>query len=371
MSIWYNLVKTEVNLKILTQNYLFFKKQAKNPIPVIKADAYGHGLVPVALSLSRAGASAFAVGSVEEGAVLRLAPFEGEIISLLGPVLKEDYELILEHRIIPFVYNFEQLRRLKEVAKQEKTKLALALKYDTGMARLGFKLEESSKILQIIQDSNLNPIYLASHLATSDLVGSEFVLEQKKIFEQIDEFWKSKGFVLKKTLANSAAILAYKDLHYEAQRPGIGLYGSNPFWATKLAPLGEALESAMQVKAPLLHIHSLKKGQSVSYGRTFVAPRDLKVGVVAIGYADNFSRHLSNRGWVQIKGERCPILGRVCMQMIVVDISGVKDLKVGDYAYILGGEGENKILPEEIAKWWKTITYEVFCLLGQNPRYYV
>lgn len=371
MSIWYNLVKTEVDLKKLTQNYLFFKKRAQNPIPVIKADAYGHGLVPVALSLSRAGASAFAVGSVEEGAVLRLAPFEGEIISLLGPVLKEDYELIVEHRLIPFVYNFEQLQRLGEVAKQEQVKIPLALKYDTGMARLGFKLEDSDKILELIQGSNLNPIYLASHLATSDLVGSEFVLEQKKLFEQIDAFWQSKGFVCKKTLANSAATLAYKELHYDAQRPGIGLYGSNPFWATKLAYLGEPLESAMQVKAPLLHIHYLKKGQSVSYGRTFIAPKDLKVGVVAIGYADNYSRHLSNRGWVQIKGKRCPILGRVCMQMIVVDISGLEEVKIGDYVYILGGEGEDKILPEEVAKWWNTITYEVFCLLGQNPRTYV
>jgi len=372
MSIWYNLLQVEIDLKKLTRNYLFFKKRALNPIPVIKADAYGHGLVPVALSFARAGAKAFAVGSVEEAVVLRLAPFEGEIISLLGPVFPRDYELILEEQIIPFVYNFEQLLRLQELAAREKKQVALALKYDTGMARLGFKPEDSEKILEIIRASQwLKPIYLASHLASADVLESSFVREQKNIFEGVAEFWQKQGFSLQKTVANSAGILAYPELHYEVQRPGIGLYGSNPFYGTRLESLGEGLESGMSVKAPILHLHTLKKGQSVSYGQTFVAPRDLTVAVVGVGYADNYSRRLSNRGWVCIKDKRCPVLGRVCMQMIVVDISNVPGVEPGEWAYLLGGPGRNKILPEELAKWWQTITYEVFCLLGQNPRTYV
>jgi alanine racemase len=173
-----------------------------------------------------------------------------------------------------------------------------------------------------------------------------------------------------RVLVNSAGILAYPELHFDGQRPGISLYGSNPFWGTRWEAKGQSLLPAMEVMAPILSVHDLAKGQTISYGRTFTAPRDMQVAIVACGYADNYSRSLSNKGWMLVHGKRAPVIGRVCMQLTAIDITHIPQTRPGDQAYVLGGQGKERILPEELARWWGTITYEVFCLLGQNPREY-
>lgn len=365
---WYSFVDVEIHLENIVKNFLFLQKSCSSLVPVIKADAYGHGLIPVARALTHAGAKAFAVGSVEEGVALRLMPFEGDIISLLGPVEQRDFKLICEYNIIPFVYHFEQIENLGEIAKRQ---CPVALKFDTGMARLGFTEKDIPRIIDKLRFySNLELKIVASHLALADSVENDFVLEQVKRFNNICQMLTQAGFKFKKSLANSAGILAWPETYYDFARPGIALYGGNPFWGTNWQEKGVSLRPAMKVRAPLVNVRSLSKGETISYGRTFRAPSDMKVGIVAVGYADNYSRSLSNKGWVVIKDKRCPIIGRVCMQMMAVDITGIQSIERGDMAYLLGGRNVS-ILPEELAEWWNTISYEVFCVLGQNNRIYV
>ena len=363
---WYNLVSVSIDLTKLKNNFLLLKQKHGFLWPVIKADAYGHGLLAVAKALIEAGASGFCVGSVEEAVVLRLLPFDGQILSLLGPVSSKDCALLVEHKILPVIHNFEQLRLLKQTLKRPFT---IALKFDTGMARLGFDLEDIDRIQTTLQDSNLKPVLLLSHLATADVAEDKFVLEQLEVFRLITSRFQRAGFRLKASLANSAGILGWPETYFDLARPGIALYGANPFAQSKWEKKGAGLTEAMQVTAPIISVHDLKKGQTISYGRTFTAPKNLRVAIIAIGYADNYSRLCSNQGKIIVNGKKCPVLGRVCMQMLAIDVTGL-EVRTGAQAFVLGGN-EPKISVHELAKWWQTIPYEVFCLLGQNKRRYI
>ena len=376
----YGLVKTRINLSRIRANFLFLKSIAPNPIPVIKADAYGHGLAPVSRTLARAGASCFAVGTVDEAVALRQVPFGGEIISLLGPVTKEDYKKIVLYGITPFIYTWEQMACLAKAAEaaeyiknnNSNRQISIALKFDTGMARLGFTENDVPELIHKLGSMpHVRVKMVCSHLATADdPEAREFVLTQGKKFDAICLSLRKGGMTFARVLVNSAGILAYPELHFDGQRPGISLYGSNPFWGTRWEAKGQGLLPAMEVMAPILSIHELARGQTISYGQTFTAPRDMQVAIVACGYADNYSRSLSNKGWMLVHGKRAPVIGRVCMQLTAIDITHIPQARPGDQVYVLGGQGKERILPEELARWWGTITYEVFCLLGQNNRVY-
>ncbi|MDQ7032094.1 MAG: alanine racemase [Desulfonauticus sp.] len=365
---FYNFIQVKIDLQKIVHNFLFLKQICPQLMPVVKANAYGHGLIAVAKVLAQHDVCSLAVGSVEEGVRLRQSGFSGEIMALLGPVQETDYNFLLEHKIIPFVHHEEQLLKLSELSKDEVVEIVL--KFDTGMGRLGFRQDELPKIIDTFTSSKLHLKYVASHLAVADYPDDPFVLEQKQCFETICSYLKQVGLRFKKSLCNSAAVLGWPELHCDLARPGISLYGVNPFWGSKWSAKGKGLWAAMEVTAPIISVHRLRKGETISYGRTFKAPVDMKVAIVALGYADNYSRHISNKGWLIINGQRCPILGRVCMQMVAVDVSKVK-VGLGDKAVLLGKSGQEVIGPEELALWWGTISYEVFCLLGQNKKVYV
>jgi alanine racemase len=210
-----------------------------------------------------------------------------------------------------------------------------------------------------------------SHLAAADEPDSrDFTVEQARRFQRIVSGLRAAGIDCPASLANSAGILAHPDIVRDAPRPGLALYGGNPFHGTAWADKGAALKPAMEAMAPVLSVHDLPEGRSISYGRTFTAPRDMRVAIVAAGYADAFSRSLSNRGQVVLRGRRAPIVGRVCMQMTAVDVTRLEEVEPGDAAYLLGGEGETAVTPDELAEWWGTIGYEVMCLLGLGGRRY-
>lgn len=369
MSIEYNLVRVFVDLEAIRHNYRLLLARGTRLIPVIKSDAYGHGLVAVARALASCGADFFAVGTVEEAALLRPA-VGGAVLALLGPQLREDYQAVAEMGILPLAARHDQLRLLQEQASLGDVRLPVALKFDTGMARLGFSPSEVRNVISALRACDrLEPRLLVSHLATADDPDqASFVLEQADAFHAVHAAFLKAGLRLEASLVNSAGLLAFPDLARDAQRPGIALYGTNPFQGTALEGLGHGLRPAMQVEAPVIAVHPLPRGSAISYGRTFVADRDMTVAIVAAGYADNYSRGLSNKGWVQIRGQRARILGRVCMQLTAVDVTGIPAVAPGDGAFLLGGIGEGAIRPEELAAWWGTITYEVFCLLGMNRR---
>jgi len=240
------------------------------------------------------------------------------------------------------------------------------------MSRLGFHVDEASSVADTLDGlEHVRAVLACSHLATADdPAQAEYAREQGGRFDRILRTLHSRGLDVRGSLANSGAIFGHPELHHDLQRPGIALYGGNPFHGTDWEAKGQGLRQAMDVSSRLVQTRTIPAGQSVSYGRTFTAPRDMRIGIVAVGYADNYSRGVSGKAWMLVRGMRVPVLGRVCMQLTAVDLSAVPEASVGDEVFVLGGEGVNAISADELAAWWGTITYEVFCLLGQNRREY-
>lgn len=371
MPIDYNLLRVRVDLGAIQDNFRLLRNRGTKLIAVVKSDAYGHGLLQVANALEDCGADCFAVGTVAEA--VRLRPeVRGTVFALLGPQSPEEAQAAVAHGIVPVTARLDQLFALQDVAEQLACQVPVALKFDTGMARLGFGEQDVGQVLTTLAACpHITPQWLFSHLATSDDPHqAEFVREQAAQFQRIQARFSAAGLHPQCSLANSAGLLAYPELAWDRQRPGIALYGANPFHGTELADLGAGLRPAMRVQAPVLSVRQLAKGASISYGRTYVADRDKTVAVIAAGYADAYSRVLSNTGWVLLRGQRAKILGRVCMQLTAVDATHIPGVKPGDMAVLLGSDGEDAVTPEDLAAWWGTIPYEVFCLLGMNPREY-
>ena len=375
MTIDYNKLRVRIRLDNLRHNYRLFRKLHDRVVPVIKSDAYGHGLAEVARALDNEGVDTFGVGFVQEAVKLRLSGCDKRIFALLGPVSDEDIRALWEHDVLTAISHFDQLKRVAAAAETN-GRLDICLKFDTGMRRLGFLPEEVGQVVAALKGTKLTPVMATSHLASADVPGREGdVRTQAARFQAVLDGLKAAGYSVEANIANSAGALAFEPCRLDSLRLGIAMYGSNPFDGTASADLGAGLKPAMEVTAPVLQVHPLKKGESISYGWTFTAERDSVVAIVGVGYADNYSRSLSNTGEMLIRGKRAPIRGRVCMQMTAVDVtdhmSEGKAVVPGDEAWLLGGPGPETITPEELAGWWKTITYEVFCLLGMNRREYL
>lgn len=366
------MLKVTVNLDAIRHNYAVLKSITGSELmPVVKADAYGHGMVKVARVLLEQGARSFAVGSTDEGVALRQALPEAEIYALLGPVFEHDYEKIFSFGIRPVVHSWFQLEGLLR-AVQPGQSLSLGIKFDTGMGRLGFKTQDAARLAGFfVSNDLLKPELIFSHLAYADAPEMAHQVDsQLKDFNLACSVFYEAGLRPGNSLANSAALLNCACISTDIVRPGIALYGGNPFVNTCFRDKGRNLVQAMSVKAPVIAVHELQKNQGISYGLTFTAPRDMRVAIIGCGYADNYSRSLSNKSWLYARGSRLPVLGRVCMQLSAVDVTGLPFIKPGDEVYVLGGDEQGGIDVHELAGWWKTISYEVFCLLGKNEKSY-
>ncbi len=367
--------KVEIDLPALAANYIYLKKQTSSMLmPVIKADAYGHGIVPVCRTLAGAGAEQFAVGTVEEGALLRETGFGGSLLALLGALAPEDVDLAIENRVTVIAGSAEQIRRIG--ARANGRDVLVALKFNTGMNRLGFVPGSLGSLFALLEENPcVKPVLAVSHLASADEDGGvQATLRQIEVFKDVVRAVKLRFPEIKISLYNSAGLLAYsKEFATDYVRPGLALYGANPLFGTKFnrPEIDAALKPVMRVKAPVVQVHPLLKGESISYGGTFTAPEDMQVAIVAAGYAQGYSRGMANKSEMSLNGKRCRVLGRICMQLVAVDTSNQPEAAEGDFAYILGGEGDNPVASHELAAWWGTIPYEVFCLLGSmNARNY-
>ena len=346
-------------------------------MPVIKSDAYGHGLVPVARVLAEAGAQRFAVGTVSEGMALRDAGLRQTIVPLLGALTDVDWQGAVMQGLTPLVGNFDQLERAAAHCHAGRT-LRVAIKCETGMGRLGFSEAELPQVIDRLRSTQgLEPVMVLSHFSCADMPEQEaYTQDQVRRFTAMSDALRAVFPEVQRSLCNTAGTIDRPDAHFEICRPGISLYGGNPFkgtaWEDKGASLG--LEWAMSVSAPIIEVRQVAEDRSVSYGRLFTAQKTATVAVVAIGYATAFNRSLSTRTAMIINGRRVPQVGRVCMGMIMADVTGLPPVRVGDTAWLVGGPadpGETPVTPQDIADTLDTISYEVLCLFGgMNTRVY-
>lgn len=340
-----------------------------NLMPVIKADAYGHGLLPVARALAEAGAERFAVGGTDEGAALRNSGHRAQILLLTGCQSREERETASRLGLLPVVNDFASLEKHAALGRNSQ----VAIKHDSGMGRLGFTLEDLPALLEKLRAfPHIRPVLVLSHLASADMPEDAAYLDgQLRSFEEFCGCMRAAFPGIECSLGNSAALLSHPRAHYDFLRPGIALYGGNPLPGDASGP---ELEWAMSVAAPILQMKKLKKGQSVSYGRIFTAPEDMPIAIVACGYAQGLSRRLSGQCEMLARGRRLPQIGRICMGMSILDARKIPDLQAGELAFPLGGQaapGERPITPAELARKLETIPYEILCSMGSlNQRVY-
>ena len=322
--------------------------------------AYGHGVVAVARVLAEEGIQHMAVGSVGEGALLRQEGHTAFLLALMGLARDEDTALAASYDITPLVHSRESLERIlaqSHLAGRAKP-LTVAIKFDTGMSRLGFRVDEAAELADYLRTlKEVRPVLVMSHLAASDTPAlDDFTHEQARRFHEATESMKAVFPGLKTSLTNSPGLLCWPSYVGDLARPGVTLYGGNPLHGTDRAKLGMGLLPVMEMAAPVLSVHPVVKGATVSYGCLYTAPKDIRAAVVGAGYADGYPRSLSMRGSVLIRGQRAPYP----WAGVYADVHRRRDRYPGRrtrrYGLSAGGSGPLAIRPEELAEWWGTIS---------------
>jgi alanine racemase len=283
----------------------------------------------------------------------------------MGGTLEPEFETLLAYRLTPVVYHSELALLLEETAARAGKPMKIHVKVDTGMGRLGLPPEETAAFIQeISQRGRLTVEGLMTHFAEADLENQAFVREQIQKFHRVLKDLDDRGIKIPFShLANSAALLNHSTSHFQMVRPGIALYGYSPGVGILFRP---DLKPCLRLTTRIVQVKRVPKGTGISYGRTFVTKRESLIAVLPVGYADGYSRRLSNKGQALIRQQRVPIVGRVCMDMTMVDVSKVPEVRLGDEVVLLGQQGNQVIWADEVAGWIGTSPYEVLSVL--NPR---
>lgn len=337
---------------------------------VVKADAYGHGAVAVARKVLEAGASWLGVGLPEEGMALREAGIRCPIL-VLGPTMPQQAPQLLEGDLSVSLYSVEMAMALQTEASRRGVSARVHVKVDTGMGRLGLEPARSLELLERLRSmSRIRIEGLYTHLATADDPDPSFALKQLDRLLEVDRLARGRGIrVPFRHAANSAALVTLPDSTLDLVRPGIMIYGCDSGFRGRL-PV--EMRPALSWKTLVAHLRELSPGESVSYGRTFVASRPTIIGVLPVGYADGLPRRLSNRGEVLVRGRRASMVGTICMDMTMVDLTRVPGASVGDEVVLIGRQGQESITADDMAKVAGTIPYEILCgLTPRVPRYYL
>ncbi|MDX9871326.1 MAG: alanine racemase [Clostridia bacterium] len=368
-------VWVEINLKNIRHNFNEVRRLVGPQVQVmavVKANAYGHGAAEVAHVLDAAGAERFGVALLQEAVQLREADIRKPIL-ILGWTPPELYRQALEQDIALTVYSLQEARELSSVAGQGR-KITVHLKVDTGMSRIGLLpgergLEEALRILEL---PGLNVEGVFTHLAKADEKDKTFTQKQLALFHSfIVRVEEKSGFRFKlKHAANSAAIIDCPEAYFDMVRPGIMLYGLKPSDEVDLSKV--ELRQAVGWKARIAHVKKVPKDTPVSYGGIYQAPEESVIITLPLGYADGYSRLLSNKGQALVFGRRIPLVGRICMDQMMFNATAVpQELKVGAIVTLLGTDGADFISVDEIAQVLGTINYEIVCMIsGRIPRFY-
>lgn len=353
----------EIHLSALQHNLAIIRKFINNRqvIAVVKADAYGHGSPEISKSLLSEGVSQFAVAYTGEAKAIRETGNNKKIIVLFDSTDINDY---FEYNLTPVICEIGKAAEFSKEAVKRAKKITVHMKVDTGMGRMGFNPENSvSDAVKISEMKGIELEGLLSHFSEADLSDRSYALKQLELFNKIRSGISEKtGRFLLSHIANSAAILSFNDSLLDAVRPGLMLYGYSPFGET------HELEPIMKIKSNILAIRNLPTGCPVSYGRTFITKRSSRIAVVPVGYADGYNRLFSNNSEMLVQGKRVPVVGRVCMDLTMIDVTDVNGISEGDEVVILGRQGNNLITAYELSARINTIPYEIITSLGSRAR---
>lgn len=374
------LTWAEIDLKALAHNFEELKKlatknmsHAAGVMTVIKADAYGHGMLQVAQALEQVGCKYLGVSNISEAVLLRAAGLKQKIL-LFESTMPRDAKDIIDYQLTPTVCSLEMAQALDDYAGTLNKSIAIHIKIDTGMGRLGINQAEAINFVKTIRNqcSHLILEGVYTHFPVAD-TDRDFTLSQMRHFRDIVYAMENQFITFTYVHAgNSMGLGDYKSDLFNLARPGIMLYGIYPSEELKQKA---HLKPVMSVKARIIFVQTIPKGQGVSYGHTFKAKEDTTVAILPIGYSNGYLRSLSNKAFVLIGGLRCPVIGRVTMDQIIVDITAVtlsgRIPKIGDEAVLLGSQKGEHITADELASWADTISYEMICALGSRlPRIY-
>jgi alanine racemase len=350
----------EIDLEAIAHNAARLKARAGGEaelLVTVKANAYGHGMIPVARAAMAGGATWLAVHRVPEGIPLRQAGFTAPIL-LMGYSLPAEAERVVEWDLTPTVNSRPQTEALSAAAVAQGKELAVHVKVDTGMGRYGLLPEE---VLDFVRFLNTLPGLalqgLYSHHAVADAADKRFTWHQFRVFMDVVGQLEAAGFeIAYKHVANSGTTLDLPEMALDMIRCGIALYGLHP--SDEVEP-AVPLRPALALKSRVARVRTLPAGASISYGRTYVTTKPTRVALVPVGYGDGYHRLLSNRASVLIRGQRAPIVGRVCMDQFVVNVDHIPGVELHDEVVLVGRQGEGHIPAEEVAVWAETINYEV------------
>ena len=390
----------EIDINSLKSNFLQVKRIVGKDvgiISVVKADAYGHGSVNVSKALIDSGSNLLGVATVEEALELRGSGIDSPIL-LLGGIQPDEVEIVVKNNLIPSLFSLASAHAINTYAEKIGKKVRYHLKVDTGMNRLGVGLSEVCDFLEnLLNFRNLELEGVFTHFANADADSKEPTFEQISVFNLMLSLINQAGLNPKYIhSANSAAIQRFPESHMNLVRPGIMLYGagrmgarSEPSRTTCGEPLDRStlstssgltaqdipsqtnfeLKPVMMLKTRITQLKRITAGTSVSYGGTFIASRPSIIATLPIGYADGYMRRLSNRAKVSIRGFTAPVVGTVCMDMTMVDVTEVPRAIVGDEVVLFGDE---MVSAEDVARWADTIPYEIFSITGKRvPRVYI
>lgn len=364
----------EIDLSALRRNLQQVKKRIgrREILAVIKANAYGHGAVPIAQFLvgekRSKEISLLGVAYLEEAIQLREAGITHPILLMTGCPIEQIPEIV-RYQLTPLLFDAASLAALSRYAVRREKRVNVHVKLDTGMGRIGLPVSEALPFIQTAtEQKGIRVEGILTHFAEADLKDLSFA---KKQFEALKQIWtalqKTKMKVRYCHLANSAAIMHFGAAHFNLVRPGLMLYGYSPLEEETEIPL----KPILQLRARVIAVKKVPAGSSISYGRTFFTRRESLIATVSVGYADGYPRLLSNRGVMIAKGQRAPVVGRVCMDMTMLDATEAPSLSVGDWVTVIGEEGGEAVWADELARQAETIPYEILCGIGERvPRIY-
>lgn len=369
----YYRVKAEINLDAIADNIIEIRKKIEPQtklLAVVKADAYGHGAVEVSKVCLYNGADWLGVATCDEAVELRNAGIQVPVL-ILSKTVEAQLEQVVANNITQTVYSYKMAEQLSNAAKKMNKRAQVHIKIDTGMSRIGFlPTEESLDIIdRIFELDNIDVTGVFTHFSTADEESKEFTAVQYKRFRFMTDSIEKRGHKgLIRHCANSAAIIDMPEYQLDMVRSGIITYGMFP---SDYVSKSIALKPAMSIKSQIIHIKTLEENVGIGYGRTYFTKKATKIATVPIGYADGYSRLLSNKARVIVNGQYANVIGNVCMDQLMIDVTDI-DCSIGDDVVLMGKSKNAEVSAEELASIEGTINYEIVCDIGKRvPRVYI